>query len=266
MFDLLLNMEPTKEQLTLDIGQNKSLSDICKKYGLTSSKAVQLLLKYNLQSEKTDHVSKKLSNTLKKASKKKYQPKDNYFNDINQNSAYVLGFLTMTSHIWKNERFLTVNLNKDEVDTLTYLRDQLSPDTPIRQGHKNMMQFCICSEDICKFLIDNKINLKETPDLELSDKVPEQFKFDYLRGIFDAGGEVKKGHCQIISFSHLFLAQIQVLLNNLGDLSDCGKVKDMKTYKLKFLKDESRQLHNLIYNGGYSMKSKKDLFDALVQN
>jgi intein/homing endonuclease len=112
----------------------------------------------------------------------------NFFDEINEESSYFIGLLFADGSINKKGR-VVLNLSKKDIEIIEIFRKKLKTNKPIfLVENTNSVSFSfqnkIISEQLNNFgLIPNKSLI-----LKFSEKIPNEFLKDYIRGYFDGDG------------------------------------------------------------------------------
>jgi intein-encoded DNA endonuclease-like protein len=111
-----------------------------------------------------------------------------FFDEINEESSYFIGLLFADGSI-SNKGKITLNLSKKDIEIIEIFKQKLKTNKPIFSVKKtNSLSFSfqnkIISEQLNNFgLIPNKSLI-----LKFSDKIPNEYLKDYIRGYFDGDG------------------------------------------------------------------------------
>lgn len=115
---------------------------------------------------------------------------ENYFEIIDTpEKAYLLGFIEADGNIRQELNQLTISQKEDEKWwLLTMLRDFIQPDAKSLNIHNKK----ICSDLYNKGIIPNKTydNNEQNIDI-LWESIPEDYKFDFIRGLMDGDGCIR---------------------------------------------------------------------------
>ena len=231
-------MKITKELVQdLYIDQKKSTLDTCAVLGIGRTTFYKYLAKFGIENR----------------GQQKYFPKDDFFSTWSHEMAYCLGFISADGHVWKDRPFLTISLAVEDVDTLTYIRDQISPSTLVRDNPKgNSVQINIKSKQIHSDLAKYNVTNSKTFNLKIDFDIPEDYWGDYLRGYFDGDGSIWLSKDlkspvysgSIVSASEQFLIDIQKRLN----FGSVRPTHDGKYFSLGFSNRQLLSLKEIIYS------------------
>lgn len=157
--------------------------DIAEKFGV-KTKCINYIIEKRL----------KLVNAHRKRTfdSRKIIANDGFFETPSADWAYILGFLVADGHIAKDRPRIHIGLARKDVEHLKKIRDILSPDSIVREfcsGGFDKCELQITSrqmyDDLCKLGFRHQKSGFEPLLLNI---VPQQFKYDYLRGIIDGDG------------------------------------------------------------------------------
>ena len=194
--------------------------------------------------------------------------KDNYFDSWSANMAYILGFITADGCLSKGRNQLTFCLHHQDVEILEFIKKELKFQGNIRykidkRTENKFVELKISS----KKLIDSLKNLGLTERKtghEILPKIPEEYKFDYLRGLFDGDGcisirnnKYKTPAWFICSSNKYYLENLKnQILPNIGSIT---KKTDKDFYYWNIWKREDiRSLATLMYlNNNFSLERKR---------
>lgn len=244
-------MRPTKELIQkYYIDQNLKSEDVAKILGISRSCFYKYRDKFGFPVK----------------TQQKYFAKDNFFSEWSREMAYCLGFITADGHVWKDRYFLTIGLSESDIDVLTYIRDQISPDTIVRQNPKgNSIQITLKSQQIWEDLRKYNVTHDKTFGMKIDFDIPEEYWGTYLKGYFDGDGSVWQNrpnyyYVGFVSASRQILDYIQ---NRLG----YGKVRvthEGKYYCLEISNKHLIDFRNLLYGDNLViMKRKYDLLQKV---
>jgi intein/homing endonuclease len=187
-----------------------------------------------------------------------------------EDMSYFLGFTTADGCISKELDRITYGLNAKDISILEFIRDKICPEKPIILSHEKRKE-TICSTvrlklfstEIAKLLSQYHIIPQKTGKEKLP-YIPEAFKKDYLRGLFDGDGCVsipnkkKQLKFSIVSASEEFLIEVRDTLGfGLGTIFSKKTCYSWTIYKQK----DVEKIYNFMYNTkSFYLKRKKDIF------
>ena len=167
--------------------------------------------------------------------------------------AYILGFITADGHIEKKS--LTFCLNPKDENVLYFIRNEIGSSQPIKpctffnkkvKKYYTDLRLKISSTVLCKTLKE-KFGLisHKTGNENICFDIPEEFKWDYIRGLFDGDGHVNING----SLSSNICSSSKIFINQLQSLCDMGVIYTSKEgmYSLNFGKDDSLIFQMKIY-------------------
>lgn len=121
--------------------------------------------------------------------KRIYTLNENYFDKINtKEKAYIIGFIYADGSIVKN--YLSITLNKKDVDVLKFIKKELSYSGPIYK--KNYVRLTISSRKIVSNLNSIGIIQNKTYSSKNLPLIPSKYFNDFLLGFFDGDGSIYK--------------------------------------------------------------------------
>lgn len=241
------------------------------KYPNTTTKKLAELL--NTTIHKVLYEAEKLD--LKKdsnLSKRKYSVNSDYFSSINRKMAYVIGFIMADGCVSKNE--LSFCLASKDIEILENINNLLNSTYTIKnnKGYEGNIysRLRINDKQIISDLKSYGIIERKTG----SEQFPHQlidYKWDFLRGLFDGDGTVglyiSKNNQKVRRFS-IVSSNIK-FINNLKTIYNCGYVHANKTQN-NWIVSKKSDLH-MIYQNLYQdtdlyLKRKYDKFTYLIEN
>lgn len=215
---------------------------------------------------------------------------EKYFENWNPNMAYVLGFITADGGMhysgYNDSKYngykITIPLKYEDKEIVEFIRDEIAPQNniynrifgkPLKSGKQRHQ----CSLTISsKYLMDSLINLGITPrktGKEILPEIPDNFKFDYLRGLFDGDGSITistqkhnnkiygKYTFKIVSANKKYLEDVKHNLGN--DIGGSILEHDTNCYKWQIQsKNDIISIGKLMYYEGFpfALKRKRDKF------
>lgn len=146
----------------------------------------------------------------------KYHFNDDLMESIDtEKKAYFLGWIASGGYLEKN--IISISIHKNDVDTLTELRDIICPDIQIKNTSNNLVSLTIYSQkmcdDICKHL---NIELgKKSYSVNFPKLSDDNLTYIFLRGYFEGDGCIpndknnRSPRCSITSNSNEMLLSIK---------------------------------------------------------
>lgn len=241
------------------------------KYPNTTTKKLAELL--NTTIDKVLYQAEKLN--LKKdstLSRRKYTVNSNYFSNINRNMAYIIGFIMADGCVIKNE--LSFCLASKDIEILKNINNLLNSTYPIKNntGYEDNIysRLRINDKQIISDLKFYGITEKKTGFEQFPYKLID-YKWDFLRGLFDGDGTVglyitknnqKARRFSIVSSNLEFIHELKTIYN-------CGYIHANKTQN-NWIISKKYDLHmiyqNLYQNTDLYLKRKYDKFTYLIDN
>lgn len=184
--------------------------------------------------------------------------------------AYILGFTTADGCVNFNPTkwvySLSYGLNKDDIEILEFIRSEICPTKPISQPNKqDMVRLEFNSKTLCNDLINLGVTPRKT-GFEILPKVPDEYRFDYLRGLFDGDGSIYFNEKSKSKWSRT--AVFAITCSNKNYLEDLrlkicplGKIRvGNNTFDWRIQKQSDiRSIASLMYvNSNFSLKRKRD--------
>jgi len=123
---------------------------------------------------------------------------DDYFDVIdNYKKAYILGFLYADGCITADGRIMSL-LNEKDIEVLEFIKDEICPTLEIKHSHNQnikrdpQVQIRFTSKQLYSRLIELGFELDKTGnDSNIFNYIPEEFKFDFIRGYTDGDGNIR---------------------------------------------------------------------------
>lgn len=119
-----------------------------------------------------------------------YKVNERYFHKWSHDMAYLLGFILADGCVFiKDNRFrLIIGLQKRDMAQVEWIRNELAPDKPIQFNVSNQSySFRVDSKTLIKQLIKLGIHPNKSYN-DVVPSVPQKYKMDFLRGVFDGDG------------------------------------------------------------------------------
>lgn len=191
---------------------------------------------------------------------RKYPLKEDYFDLLDEKSAYILGFIMADGNIYQNS--LRIELSAKDIEVLNFIRNEISPNSSYSYRTLNDRQYVrlsINSKRLCQKLheygvIPNKATRIQIPHIN-------DVLFPHLlRGLFDGDGYVYYRRNSIASgicfASPVIIYQIH---KKLGYGNIRARSRKCILYSLDFGKNDTLQLRDYMYkDDAFSLKRKKD--------
>lgn len=157
--------------------------------------------KFNKTTGQIRHIAKKAKITRGKGSTSKFRDEwkvnKDYFKKINENSAYILGFILADGCISgeKNRHRLVIEILKKDIEILNFIKKEIAPKNNIIErttlSVKGKIQERVCLQISSHTLIKDLAKLGIVPaktGKEVLPDIPKKYFYDFLRGYFDGDG------------------------------------------------------------------------------
>lgn len=204
-----------------------------------------------------------------------YPVNETYFDEWTENSAYILGYTMADGHIRAPKRSLHYHIQSKDIEILEFIRDELAPESPIRDCKNGSIELGISSIYLCDKLAEYNIVPQKSCKEHLP-FVPWQYRGHYLRGLMDGDGTLgyyvcKKRTNARISFNLYsggpeFLEEVRSELGKgYGNVYTypCGKYLSHRW--CVFRKDDAMELMGEMYDqGGFSLSRKRKVYEKVV--
>jgi len=230
-----------------------------------SDKVVKkVLLKYNIPIK-----------SIQETNVNKFFVNHNYFKEQSEDMAYWIGILGSDGCVNRNENQIYIELQRRDKELLEKLNSTIENQRPVKdyetaKGYENSKLY-FYSAEIKKDLAKYKIIPNKTYDSNYGFPrlLKKEYYKDYIRGLFDGDGSIKKGSSltwQIDSGSFEIILEIQKFLKEQGIETQYTVLqkKNVDIYRIYCYGEEKiKKIYNLIYNTESSlfMKRKKDKFE-----
>jgi intein-encoded DNA endonuclease-like protein len=111
-----------------------------------------------------------------------------FFDEVNGESAYFIGLLFADGSI-NNKGKITLNLSKKDIEIIEIFKEKLKTNKPIFSVKKtNSLSFSFQNKIISRQLNNFGLVPNKSLILKFSDKIPNEYLKDYIRGYFDGDG------------------------------------------------------------------------------
>lgn len=193
---------------------------------------------------------------------RKHIVNESFYDTWSHEMAYIMGYFIADGNVSKNGCTLTFTLHEKDLGFLKYVVDSMDSTYPIRH-RRQYISLVMNSSKLVKALANYRIfpNKRETWT-GINFYIPTKFRPDLVRGFFDGDGWVCRGGKQkqyintgFANKSHRFLEQIR----QIAGLPTTGSLRNRGShYQLEFGQKASFILRDFMYNGGFSLKRKRD--------
>ncbi len=209
----------------------------------------------------------------------RYETNVDYFNTWSSKMAYILGFITADGCVDEEYR-LQISLNTKDTCVLDFIKSEIRPTSKYiyrnqKNGDKVYPQVCLSIYSKPLVLSLNKLEvIPRKTNHEKLPNIPEEFKGDFLRGLFDGDGSILTHYdkrwennisqvYQISSGATPFLENVKEVLGmSYGYVSNhsnhMGNWANWKVYKSAHIQD----IYNLMYKdpNSFCLLRKKEKF------
>lgn len=204
--------------------------------------------------------------------RRKYECNHDYFSKWSSNMAYILGFISADGNVYKNS--VRIDLQPRDISVLNFIRLNISPKSKIEIKHKGKSRALnLNSSKMVETLANYNIVPNKSHSIHIDYRIPNKYRMDFLRGVFDGDGTVyiHKKHRQILSEIY---SGSEKFINDLKKIcGDIGKIRiryksgyENPIYVLVFNQTESVKLRDLLYrNGGFCLKRKQSVFYTKIE-
>jgi len=185
---------------------------------------------------------------------------DCFFNNIDtEYKAYMLGWIASDGHIHPSGYVIKIEIAQKDTEILETLKNRLEKSLELKyrtrtykkkKTHLVRLQFCSKQivTDVCRHLEISRGKKSDKIKLPL-DLINSKYFKDFLRGIFDGDGSIRKSNkikkyfgCSITSSSSIFLENIKNIFG--GYIS---KYKNKETWKLEMGFNSGKKFLDFIY-------------------
>ena len=216
--------------------------------------------------------------SIQEANVAKYNLNHNYFSIQGHNQAYIIGFLGADGNISAKDNRIDLELFPADYEILEKIREELELERPIKvyecaSGYtKNKLFFhsAQIKKDLMAYgLVPNKTYSK---DYHFPYKLKECYIIDYIRGLFDGDGSIKKTGSsitfQIDSSKKEILDEIQCFLKqnyNIETNITSTKKKNVTLYRLYCYGDSAKAIYKILYTpNSLYLKRKYEKWQELM--
>lgn len=216
------------------------------------------------------YVSKFLEKYDRSGKTRKVPVKDNYFKTWSSSMAYILGYATADGCIVKNTGpdycGFQFYLNKRDKEFTEFVVNEICPGQHICESG-NFVCLRIMSKGIVEDLYDLGVMAQKT-GFETLPEIPEDFKWDYLRGLIDGDGWISFSETNrvigLCCASESFLVDIKKFYGGFG--SNINTQHGIYRWDVRKISDIIYLASKLYYDGHpFSLSRKRIKCEQLVQ-
>jgi len=157
---------------------------------------------------------------------KKHTVNENFFDEFNENSAYILGFIFADGNVaWNPQKgyySMTITASEKDKDHLEKIRKLLQSTKPLLYSPKTKSyRLIVNSKILCKKLMELGVIPRKTLVVEFP-QIPEEHLKHFLRGVIDGDGNVRYLNRNVSPYFEITVSS--------GSLKFCqGFVKSVKS-------------------------------------
>jgi hypothetical protein len=204
---------------------------------------------------------------------RKYKVNENYFDVLNENSSYWLGFLYADGYVRMKDGKsgeLKLKLKDTDKEHICKFLNDIESNHPIKCGTDNKSNFCqvsVNSTIMVKRLFELGCDNKKTFKIRLPE-LPLNLMNHFIRGYFDGDGSVSKVKNRPNSFN-VSICSNKTFNKDVINFLGYGKIYEDKNFSvIKIHKiDDIKKFRDFIYNGAQVlMKRKLEVFNKINDN
>ena len=202
---------------------------------------------------------------------------NNYFSTQSPNMAYMIGFIGADGNLSRTSNRIDLELASVDYEILERMRQELELEREVKvytcsNGYvKNKLYFSSAQikKDLMKYgLVPNKTY---SEDYSFPYKLEKKYWIDYIRGLFDGDGSIKKGTSiafQIDSSKKEILVEIQGFLKEEYGIETqitSGKRTHITLHRLYCYGDSVRKIYEILYTPNtLYLKRKREKFIEIL--
>ena len=202
---------------------------------------------------------------------KKHTVNENYFDTLNEDSTYILGFIYADGCVtWNSNKGyynLTITSSEKDAEHLERIRRLIETSKPLLYAPKTKsFRLIVNNKELCKKLM--KLGVKPRKSLTMQFPViPKEFVRHFIRGVIDGDGNVRYVkrnrspyfEITIASGSKLFLQKLSEVIDQEIKISvDIRKI-GQNTYCLQYSCSKGKELAKYIYTNATIFLERKYL-------
>ncbi|MFB6144946.1 MAG: LAGLIDADG family homing endonuclease [Candidatus Nanohaloarchaea archaeon] len=188
----------------------------------------------------------------KRGGVRKYDVNLDFFDELNSESSYWLGFIAADGSVQKQAGYksksLQIYLSYKDKNHLLKLKEELS-EHPLKERENNgskMVSYTVTSNRLVEQLEEFGIVPRKTKKLDFP-SIPSEYIRDFVRGYIDGDGSIsihkrKKGNTRLILRiigNKQFLEELHRVIKNKADINPNSKVR----------KESNADIHSINYSG-----------------
>lgn len=254
---------------------NETISNLISDYrtGFSLNKVAS---KYDLSVQKVRKILKVNDITIRPVSNRKYYLNENYFDDLTENGAYILGFFAADGWNKKKDNMLEITLSAEDAEILESIREEIELSREIRyfQDNKGFNKASLTfSSAKVKRIFESYGNIpNKTYTLKHLPKLNSSLLAHYIRGYADGDGYIGKGNRKvwsICSVNKVFLEDIVDFLYQNYNIDKVNIYVDNRgnnpLYSFQYVKKDSliKIYENLYQNDYLKLQRKYNRFNDI---
>ncbi len=146
-------------------------------------------LSYYLQDRDPHAISQKAYKLGLQSPRRLYFPNEDVFDEINEFSAYWLGFLAADGCVREEKHEIALKIKESDFYHLEKFKNWISPKSPIRT-YDNMVELKVHSNKLFDRLCELGIIPRKTYVLKYPDWMPQKLHKHFVRGFTDGDGTI----------------------------------------------------------------------------
>lgn len=212
---------------------------------------------------------------------------EHFMDEINENSAYILGLIYADGCVYKSHKFdkypnaMAISLCADDIELLEKIKKFIGSNRKFNICNKGRLaQLCVHN----RYFVSRLASLGVVPRKSTMDShipvLPAQYMSDFIRGFFDGDGCISYGaykgkryvgeksfiNAATFCGNYIFLKELKDVMNDFG-ISFGSLVKQRNIFSLSVRSFASiKLLYNFMYKSNtlLFMKRKRDKFEKLL--
>lgn len=202
-----------------------------------------------------------------------------FFNSYNKESCYWSGFILADGNLRTGRKCLQIGLKKDDIGHLQKFSDAIkfagTIYKDIRKNGYKAVKLCVSGKWLCDDLNNNfDIYSKKSLTAKFTNKIPEEFLPDFIRGYFDGDGCIaidKRDSSVILSLvgTNNVLNSISVIFDKkISIITKVKKIKNAKIYEIRCQGEKAKKILDWIYsksNIQTRLDRKYNLYEEFVK-
>lgn len=149
------------------------------------------------------------------SNKRKAKLDEDFFSNIDsEEKAYILGFLFADGYLESNERTVTLNISKKDIDIIYKIKDSMNCENEIRKSStKNCVRLYMSSIKLVSDL--KRLGFERRKSLTISfPDIGDELIRHFIRGFFDGDGHVGERQCALVIGSEKFFNEFNIIIKN----------------------------------------------------